>query len=202
MTSLHYNDTTASFFVQVAFPAHLHTKYGAPSAASILLTVHPAISDSPPSVSWLTTYFNKTSTRLPEQLSLDFLPQPLTAAPADGVLHINKLGRGGWIEGSAEKTVVNGTSHLAGQWEGVTLGRRILITSEDVPLVSYGRQHSSPFMNPMPQRDLLNTSLISYSIFNNIWGTNYPQWSELTPEDRHFTSRYSLRILNPASIEQ
>jgi hypothetical protein len=84
------------------------------------------------------------------------------------VLRVNKLGRGGWIAGSPGKTVVNGTSHLAGQWEGVTMGRSMLFTSEDVPLVSNGRQVSTPFMKPLPQRDVLNSTLISYSIFNNI----------------------------------
>ena len=173
LTALYFNASTASFLLEVTFPRPLHTEYGAPTQTWIVVQVHPATSLSLPSISWNVTYFFKTSTRIPEQLSMDFTPLPLITSPNSSVLHINKLGEATWIEGNANLTLVNGTSHLSGQWGGVMVGDRVLISSEDVPLVSYGRKQSTPFVNPMPQHDAINTTLVSFSIFNNVSASSH-----------------------------
>ena len=134
--------------------------YGAPRNAYLEITVDALTRN----IDWTLCWYTKTPTRMPEQLSFNFMPVRHT----DGKIQVSKLSS--WIDINPQHTMVNGSSHLHGQLNGVKV-EDYMFTSLDVPLVSLGQNNPNPFVDPLPQFDAVNTTLVSFSIFNNIWGT-------------------------------
>jgi hypothetical protein len=109
------------------------------------------------------SWFDKTSTRLPEALWL-----VINSSATDG-FSLRKLGAE--VGGSAGVGVMyNGSSHLHGS---AYPARNSLmnVSSSTASFVCLG--NPTPFPSPLPQNDNVAPG-ISYNLVNNIWGTNYP----------------------------
>lgn len=137
----------------VAWPEKIYVEYVLPAAEPVLRL----------SLSW----FGKAANRLPEALWLSFLP----AAPQPQGWTLTKVDQ----PVSPFDVVAGGNRHMHAISDGV--GYRdedgsFSIESLDAPLVALGERSPLHFSNNQP--DLQKG--IHFSLFNNAWGTNYPQW--------------------------
>lgn len=100
--------TTCSIIVKFGFPLALHAKYGAPTSVTLELSVKPTEA----SIDARLTWFNKTTTRLPESLMLSFRDQGMVGYGwAYDVL-------GSWVRADS---VAQGTTnpYQRGVWQGI-----------------------------------------------------------------------------------
>jgi hypothetical protein len=110
----------------------------------------------------------KPATRIPEALWLNFSP----ASVPPGSWRIEKLGR--WI--SPDDVILNGSRRLHAVQRGVRCeagGRELMIETLDAPLVAPG----TPALYELNNRRPPMNRGVHFNLFNNIWGTNFPQWS-------------------------
>lgn len=117
----------------------------------------------------LTLYvIQKTSTRIPESLSLLFKPNPQLVSPQ--TLSVSKLGE--YV--NVLDVITNGSKHVHGSDKGVKYGDPIplKIVSLDTPILSIGGTNYFPV--PMETPDV--SEGFTFNIFNNLWGTNYIMW--------------------------
>ncbi len=138
--------------------------FGCPKIAWALWRF-PVGSDEPElTFSW----FKKPASRIPEALWLKFSPANVTR----GSWRIEKLGR--WI--SPDDVILNGSRRLHAVQRGVrceAAGRGLMIESLDAPLVAPGM----PALYDLNNRRPPMSRGVHFNLFNNIWGTNFPQWS-------------------------
>jgi len=89
------------------------------------------------------------------------------------------------------EVVVNGTRHLHAVWDGIHYDgptRHINITTLDTPLVAPGDIDHLLWYDGETQPDLSHG--MHYNLFNNLWGTAFPQWS-MRPD---MFSRFQLQF--------
>ncbi len=123
-----------------------------------------------PHVDLRLTTLGKTANRLPEAMWLTFSP-PDISAKAWSLEKVNEavmpldvvLGGGRAMHGVQE--VVRGTN---------SAGHTLALHTLDAPVVAVGTR--TPLNFTLDQPDL--SGGIHFSLFNNAWGTNYPQWCQ------------------------
>jgi hypothetical protein len=74
-------------------------------------------------------------------------------------------------------------------------GLQMLISSLDAPLVAPGERSLLNFTNDQPDM----AKGIHFCLYNNLWGTNFPMWSE---EDCKFRFRLYFKRKNLAEVTQ
>ncbi|AHF89053.1 glycosyhydrolase [Opitutaceae bacterium TAV5] len=121
-------------------------------------------------------WFDKPAVRLPEAYCFSFHPR----LPSGASWRFRKLGQ--WIDPA--DIVSKGSRTLHGI-EGSVCAGEVTITSHDAPLVAPERPCFLEFDDRLPRAD----AGIAFNLFNNIWGTNFPMWSE---GDARF--RFTLRF--------
>jgi hypothetical protein len=112
--------------------------------------------------------FGKVANRLPEALWLTFAPlntgkEALTIDKIQQSLAPSDVVRGG---GRAMHAISKAVRYRDGS------GRTLQIHTLDAPVVAFGERSPLNFSLQLPA---LSTG-IHFSLFNNAWGTNYPQW--------------------------
>ena len=154
--------------VDLALPAEAHERSGAPAAAVLTLTdVSPP--EGPSTLRLDLRWDEKPANRLPEATWVGV--RPVVAGPDAMVL--DKLGQ----DVSPLDVVAGGGRHLHAVGEGVrwpgpegTVALRTL----DAPLVAPGRPS---LLDPDPAPlDLAGGAWVC--LHDNVWGTNFPMWSE------------------------
>ena len=111
----------------------------------------------------------KPASRIPEAAWFGFAPRVDKAS--SWMMH--KMGQ--WI--SPLEVIKNGNRKLHAVGRGVRCnagGARTYIDSADAPLVAPGAPSLYDFNNGRPP---LSRGM-HFNLFNNIWGTNFPQWSD------------------------
>ncbi|HEX3527150.1 MAG TPA: DUF5054 domain-containing protein [Thermoanaerobaculia bacterium] len=159
-------DDTAScrFLLETRLPPPTVTDFGAPPTLWTELKVPRSGSALKLDLQWL----NKTSTRLPETIWLDFQPKPAT----DEGWSFCKLGQA--ID--PRQVVINGNRHLHGVWDGVSFcsptDGSFFLQTLDAPLISPGRHEILDFDNDRAKPG----DGVQVNLFNNLWGNDFPQW--------------------------
>ncbi len=131
------------------------------------LTVELSFPATAPELHLTLQWFDKPACRLPEALWYSFTPP----VAADGSWSLHKLGQ--WLPST--DVVPNGNRRLHAVESGVAYQdatHRLLIETLDAPLVAIGTPALLDFTNDLP----LVSDGIHINLFNNIWGTNFPQW--------------------------
>ena len=180
----HENTSVCSFMLEQHFQDKVVTDYGGSQAVWTQLSVPKSGRESELN---LTVYFvNKTSTRLPESISLLF--NPIVSNTSS--MTISKLGE----DISVLDVIKNGSKHLHASDFGVSYSGGLRFTSWDTSLVYIGKPN--PFPVPMEQPDV--NEGFSFSFYNNIWGTNYIMWYPYLAEDA--SSKYRFRMSLPTPL--
>ncbi|CAD7700287.1 unnamed protein product [Ostreobium quekettii] len=173
-------------------PDSLVHDYGAPAEVGLEISV-PIGSrpDEEVRLGIAVSVFNKTTTRLPESLSVFFRPSPEAVAPDSMV--VSKLGE----PVSVLDVVKNGSTHVHGSDGGVmyTRGRRLAVASLDTNLVTVGGTNAFP--TPVGPPD--PSAGFGFNIYNNIWCTNYIMWYPYLPRDG--SQRYRMVMTIPPATE-
>jgi hypothetical protein len=172
--------------VKLKFPQRAVAESGAPAAVWL---EYASLPDSP-ALYLDVTWVNKTATRLPEALWVDWEPSNRQADPDSWRL---------WKLDSAidpADVLFNGSRslHAVGDRGFHVDSRngheRLSIRPLDAALVGPGAR--TPFPTPDRRPDLARGmhSLLA----NNIWGTNYVMWQPYRPEDRIRRFRFVLQV--------
>ena len=148
-------DAAAELTGNVAWPTRMYAEYFLPASA--------------PRIDLRFTTFGKRANRLPEALWLTFHPAGVDAATweldkVDQTVRAMDVVRGG---GRAMHAVSGGVRCASGT------GRRFAVQTIDAPVIALGLR--SPLNFSLDQPDLNQGAHVC--LFNNGWGTNYPQWS-------------------------
>ncbi len=159
------DEASCRFLLQTSLDPTTYTDFGAPRVLWTELEVPRSGSTLRLDLQW----FNKTTTRLPETIWLQFQPKP---AQREG-WRLCKLGQA--ID--PLKVVINGNRHLHGVWEGVSYcgqedGASFFLETLDAALVSPGEHEILDFDNNSAQPE----QGIHVNLFNNLWGNNFAQW--------------------------
>ena len=165
LTSIaHRRDGSATrYLLSMTFPTDASTLAGAPHELTLELT----FPDAAPELQLTLQWFAKPACRLPEALWLSFVP-PIAPGAA---WSLHKLGQ--WLP--ATDVVPNGNRRLHAVDTGVAYHddtSRLLIETLDAPLVAVGSPSLLDFRNDLPDP----AEGIHINLFNNLWGTNFPQW--------------------------
>lgn len=157
------------FLLDLQMPTDSHTYYG--SVANMWVNVTLAAS----SLSVDVVALDKTATRLPESMMLEFFPKIQDRKHS---WWMNKLGS--WITPyEVNKEFLGGNVWQHAINEGIVYGpshsHGLLISSLDAPIVSPGtkNQDPSPFIKavePLQEQSVLG---FGFNMWNNIWNTNY-----------------------------
>lgn len=184
---------SCEFVAELAFSAEASTDCGAPTTAWVNITITPSsfasasaasssssssfsspsslTSASGPSAEVVMGLINKTQTRLPEAMFLQFQP----ANPSNGKWYANKLNE--WI--SSEEIVDGGTKHLHGVTEqGIkyvsSSGDTFTVGSTDAGVANFGNLTAYP--SPVHVNADVETYGAGFVLWDNLWGTNYIMW--------------------------
>jgi len=164
LASLHLNESAngCSFILETTYDPEACSDYGAASGWT-QVDVGGGI------LNVTIGMFNKSTTRLPEAMFVQFLP-----IQSSGAWSVNKLGS--WIK--ADEVIDGGTKHLHGNMEaGMRLdaaGKRLSVSSMDAAVVSFGELTAYP--SPVHSNPDTNTFGGSFVLWDNLWGTNYIMW--------------------------
>merc|ERR1712216_1006580 len=159
--------------------------YGAPSRVVLSINVTGTLFEIS------VTSIDKTPTRLPEAAFLTFNPS------AKGVWSHETLG----VRNNATAVVPHGSAHLHGaeavNWQGVG-DNSMRVESYDAGLLCYGEPTAFPTSAgtavtlPFGLPDLSFGA--SWNLWNNLWGTNCPQWYPFNPVDSNLEFRFSMNL--------
>ncbi|HXH56885.1 DUF5054 domain-containing protein [Iamia sp.] len=174
--------------VRLRLPAEAATRSGAPAEATLYLSdVSPP--EGPSTLSLELRWGDKPANRLPEATWLGV--RPLVERP--GTMVLDKLGQ----DVSPLDVVPGGGQHLHAVGEGVrwpspegTLALRTL----DAPLIAPGRPR---LLDPAARPPDLAEG-IWIALHDNVWGTNFPMWSE-GPARFRFTLSWDPAPIPPST---
>lgn len=158
------------------FPAQAHRDYGTPSEVWLEIQADPTAR----TIDWTLTWFDKTATRLPEAFWFSFAP----ALPEGMAWHLLKLGR----EIDPATVVSKGGRALHATWGARARhpnGTSWHFDTPDAPLIAPGRPSLAQFTNEVPD----SRAGLHVCLFNNLWGTNFPQWNG---DDLRFRFRLTM----------
>mmetsp|Transcript_43781 Transcript_43781/g.76864 ORF Transcript_43781/g.76864 Transcript_43781/m.76864 type:complete len:807 (+) Transcript_43781:83-2503(+) len=152
-----------SFVLHTSFALEGSEKFGAASTAWIALGIGNNGIDVTMGM------FNKSATRLPESMFVQFLP-----AKSYGQWYVNKLDS--WVP--ALEVIDGGAKHLHGNMEGgfrLDAGdRQMLVSSLDAAVVNFGELTAYP--SPVHNDPDTENFGASFLLWDNLWGTNYVMW--------------------------
>jgi len=137
--------------------------YGAPRHIALMYECP----QSEPIVRVTLQWFDKQACRLPEALWLSFMP----VVRDGGTWSLDKMGQ----SISPLDVVRDGAHTLHAVDRGVSYGDahgRLSIDTLDAPLVAPGAPSLLQWMNERPALD----KGMHVNLYNNVWGTNFPQW--------------------------
>ena len=165
--------------------SNVTTDYGAPQQVWTHVALPKTTALGAPIELNITVYIvNKTSTRIPESLSLYFNPKGVDPT----LMTVSKLGE--YI--GVLDVIKNGSKHLHASDEGVAYGKTgVKFEALDTSVVCIG--YPTPFPTPVEQPDV--TEGFAFNIYNNIWGTNYIMWYPYLAEDA--SSKYRFKVTIP-----
>ena len=161
------------FWAEIAFPSEAHTCLGCPASMMLYLRLEDS------AMTLEAAWWDKPANRLGEALFLDFH----SAATA---CRVHKLGA--WVD--AADGVPGGNQRLHGTDYGVWMDG-ITLTSLDAALVAIGRPSLLEFSYEPPALD----QGISFVLYDNVWGTNFPMWYD---EDARF--RFHIELSDDGGI--
>ncbi len=156
------SDGNCSFLAQTQFAPDVISNHGAPE------TVWTRVDVADSNVTLEIVMVNKTTTRLPESLHVQFLPAPSGADT--GVWAVDKLGS--WL--NISNVVGGGCKHLHGNMEGGIrvdiAGHRMSIAALDAAIASFGNLTAYPYpIQPQPNTAQFGASFV---VHDNLWGVN------------------------------
>ncbi|MBK8034392.1 MAG: DUF5054 domain-containing protein [Chloroflexi bacterium] len=157
-------DEGTTVIMQLKLPDAWSSLYGAPPL--ILVSYH--IHENHPLIDVRLTWADKPACRLPEALWLSF--QPLAPAARWRFEKLNQ-----WVDPTG--VVSGGSRGLHAVFDRVTCAAETMqlqITTRDAPLVAPGAPALLRFPNVPPDM----SGGVHINLFNNAWGTNFPQWNE------------------------
>lgn len=157
------DDTGDHFLVELAFPDVCYREHGAPGSVYIAVAA-PA---REPTLHFDVQWFEKPANRQPEAFWFSFSP----VAPDVEAWTLEKLGR----RVSPLDVVHGGGRMLHAVGSGVFYDdgeRRLSIETPDAPLVAPGEPSLLNFNSRQPPLE----KGMHFNLFNNVWGTNFPQW--------------------------
>lgn len=162
----------------------LHTYYGAPAENWMTLTV-PRGNDvkSTATINVSFEIFDKTATRLPECLFIRFNasgPVSWRVNSLDGAIDPFDVVPGGnhHLHGFANDSNGGGISATNAN------GKALQITSVHIGLAGFGRPTSLPA--PVFSNSTDPTEGANFNLWNNLWGTNYPMWTQSTDANQRW----------------
>lgn len=153
-----------TLLLELGFDAEAVTDFGAPAEAWITIR----LSHDAPTIRWEVQWFHKTASRLPEALWFSVAPP----VPDTTRWRLRKMGRlvsplevvsRGGRKLHAVEEVVN--ADPAAPWA---------IRSLDAALVAPGSPRFIDFDDAQPEL----SGGWHFNLWNNVWGTNFPQWYE------------------------
>ena len=158
-----------SFRVESAFAADASENYGA-AAGWTTIDITPSSGDQSTSIVIEVGMFNKSTTRLPEAMFMQFQP-----TPANTEWTVDKLGE--WVRPS--EIVNGGSKHLHGVMEGglratTDNGRSLNIAALDAAVANFGELNAYP--SPVNTTADTRSFGSSFCLWDNLWGTNYVMW--------------------------
>ncbi len=162
---------------EMCAPVDAPAPFGFPARLFMLWKLHHLA----PRIELEVIWSGKPACRIPESMWIGFAPRRIDP----GSVRIEKTGR--WL--SPLDVVRNGNRKLHATNRGVALvtcGIEMLIESIDAPLVAPGAPSLLDFNNRRPP---LKRG-VHFNLFNNVWGTNFPQW---TSEDARFRFAVEFR---------
>lgn len=165
LTELKVEDAESERLGRVAWPQTMYLQLVLPQDEAV---VHLEFS-----------WFGKAANRLPEAMWISFAP----IAPESNGWTLDKVDR----PVSPFDVVAGGNRHMHAVSESVSYRDAtgsFVIETMDAPVVALGEKSPIYYSNDEP--DLQKG--LHFSLFNNAWGTNYPQWFG---DDMRF--RFSLR---------
>lgn len=164
LSSLHVKAAgkQCSFVLQITYDPEASEEYGAASGWSQIDVSNGAVSVS-------IGMFNKSATRIPEAMFVQFKP-----IQNNGVWSVNKLGS--WIR--SDDVIDGGAKHLHGNTHaGIRLDtaeKSLFVSAADAAVVNFGELNAYP--SPVhSDPDTLNFGA-SFVLWDNLWGTNYVMW--------------------------
>ena len=169
------DESGTHLLLEMTMPEESITEYG----AARHLTLEVDLPHDETLIQITLQWFEKQANRLPEAFWLSFSP---LVEDAHG-WRMEKLGQ--WI--SPREVVPDGNRKMHAVGTGVSYRDAqgaLLLETLDAPLVAPGQPSLLDFNNKQP--DLQKGMHIN--LYNNVWGTNFPQWYE---EDARF--RFVLR---------
>ncbi|MDX2161042.1 MAG: DUF5054 domain-containing protein [bacterium] len=147
--------------VRLAFPPAWTSAYGAPPLAELCYQAD----DSDAALHMTLRWVDKPASRLPEAFWLSFMP----VVKPDSVWQFEKLGT--CLD--VREMVTGGGARLHGVFESIWSGDRLRLYTPDAALVAPGAPSLLRFRGDVPSPlDGMHVNL-----FNNVWGTNFPQWN-------------------------
>ncbi|MBK8026972.1 MAG: DUF5054 domain-containing protein [Chloroflexi bacterium] len=153
-----------SITAALAIPQEWSAAYGAPPR----VTLNYNVSENRPQIDIRLAWQNKPACRIPEALWLSFMP----IAPG-AEWRFEKLGQ--WIDPA--RVVSGGSRGLHAVFDRVQClhqQKRLTFVTRDAPLIAPGTPSLLRFTNELPN---MNDG-VHINLFNNVWGTNFPQWNE------------------------
>lgn len=152
---LKFTDTQAEAGGNVAWPADLYLEISLP--------------DAEPAVHLRLTTFGKAANRMPEGLWITFNPPGVTTGRCTLTKAGEAVDAADVVSGGGRAMhAVTGPISFA-HTEG---GSPFEILSMDAPVVALGKRSPLNFSRVLPNLQ----QGVHVSLFNNAWGTNYPQW--------------------------
>jgi hypothetical protein len=153
-----------AFLIQLSFPTRASASFGCPRRV-FLEWFFPT---GQPRAELRLMWFDKYAARPPEAVWLSF--QPVVSAGVEVVM--DKLGQ----PVSPLEVVSGGNRHLHAVGRGVSVrdGQQMEINTLDAPLLAPGEPSLLDYTNLLP--DLQKG--LHFNLYNNVWGTNFPMWSE------------------------
>jgi hypothetical protein len=164
--------------LQLGKPAEVKSLLGAPRAVVAHWTLPAHSARAHLDLQWS----GKSANRIPEALWVHFRPRTKPA----GQWRLHKMGQ--WIDPS--DVIRNGNRRLHAVQSGVRYREgcdlhEFMLQTLDAPLVSVGAPSLYDFTNKQPPL----SQGMHVNLWNNVWGTNFPQW---TDEDARFRFVVSL----------
>jgi len=167
----HHTSSVCSFLLEWSFEDVVHREYGGPAVGFTRVD----IDSEERTLNVTLSMFNKTTTRLPEAMFVQFQVAP-AVDDSETNWEANKLGQ--WI--GPANIVDGGTKHLHGvSQKGLRASRRggaetLEISSVDFAVANFGALQAYP--SPINTTADTKTHGASFVLWDNLWGTNYVMW--------------------------
>jgi len=190
MTQLWWDQKTCTGVTKLNFPTPVVQDYGAPQTAFVKFELKATKTEITLELGLV--IWEKTTTRLPEQMMVEFRPKK------DNLdWQMDKLGS--WV--SPTNVALNGSQYQHAVWSGfrgldTKDGTIFSVETPDAPLVApitpekpFPGWGGTPTVMPVPTRPIKAVNGMAINLWNNVWDTNYILWY---PYDHRATSDQNM----------